>query len=120
MTSPASATNSLPEIVYLMAVAEAARQALRLRLLMDEDPSHVRLATLAPLSNYGFGPETTATVLALHDQGFVYGDPNNQDVPRVFVPWTNVAYIADGSALAQLERGVAEGKVGARGFTIQP
>lgn len=119
MTS-SNSPSVLPELVYLFAVEEQARQELRALLYMTEAPSHVRVATLAPLSNFGFRPDVTAQVLSVSDRGFVFGAGEHDDIPRAFVPWTNVAYVADGSALGRRQEEVREARVGARGFIRAP
>ncbi|MEW6282238.1 MAG: hypothetical protein AB1758_26770, partial [Candidatus Eremiobacterota bacterium] len=60
----------------------------------------VRLATLAPLSNYGYGESTVGALLAVDADGVVIGSEHDPTVPRLFVPWQNVAYLADGTLLA--------------------
>lgn len=89
------------ELVYLLKVAEseALFEQLGHHLLLDEIPHYVRVASIAPLSNYGYGPESEGTLLAWLEQGIIYGDAENPEVPSTFVPWQNIAYISGGDAL---------------------
>ena len=48
---------------YLLKVSKAAEADIKQYLLVDAIPSHVRLATLAPLSNYGYPDNADAAVL---------------------------------------------------------
>lgn len=89
---------------YLLKVAKGAEKDAAKLLLLTTPPTHVRLASLAPLSNYGYPPGAEGAVLKLGDNGVVIGADGREDVPRDFVPWSNVSYISDGTSLAK-ERG---------------
>lgn len=111
MTTSAQ-TNTIPELIYLFAVHGTISEEIQSILRCKQPPSHVRVATLAPLSNYGFRPDATATLLHADERGLVYGAPDFDDVPRAFVPWTNVAYLADGTSLGRRYEQAAEAKPG--------
>ncbi len=91
------------ELIYLMRVAESEALFERLAevLLVEEIPHFIRLATIAPLSNFGYKPDTEGTILALNEFGIVFGDPADTSVPKAFVPWQNVAYLAEGDSLKE-------------------
>lgn len=98
------------ELVYLLKVAESdvLFEKLAQHLLLDEIPHYVRVATIAPLTNYGYGTGSEGSLLAWLDQGLVYGDIDNPDVPTTFVPWQNIAYISGGDQFkTQLEEETA-------------
>lgn len=110
----------MQELIYLLTVPKAAQAALARRLGLGEAPSHVRVATIAPLSNYGYGESSHGALLVLDAQGLVFGDETDEGVPRAFVPWSNVAYIADGTQLARRQEEVAlTEKPGAQPVLIQ-
>jgi hypothetical protein len=92
----------MEELIYLLKVSSQSdvQAELARRLLLDKAPTHVRVATLAPLSNYGYTPDALGAVLAIFDSGIVFGDEKNPSIPRAFVPWQNIAYLADGEKLA--------------------
>lgn len=96
---------------YLLRVTKSAGKDLKKLLDLSDAPSHMRLATLAPLSNFGYPAGTEGAVLKLADGGLVIGADGREDVPRDFVPWQNVSYISDGSLLAkeQAKAGAAAG-----------
>ena len=97
----------MQELVYLLKVPTDLQSTVQERLRTTEAPEYVRVATIAPLSNYGFNEDTKGTLLALDGQGLVFGDPDRTDVPRAFVPWSNLAYVADGTQLARRQAEVA-------------
>lgn len=61
---------------------------------VDKLPERIRLSTMAPLSNRGYPADAQAEVLSVRDVGLVIGVPNSQ-VPRMLVPWQNIAYLAE-------------------------
>lgn len=89
------------ENVYLLRVGKNAAAGVQKRLALGAGPSHVRVATLAPLSNYGYPPGAEGSVLEVNDHGLVFGAEDEGTVPRAFVPWQNVSYVADGTSLAK-------------------
>lgn len=88
---------------YLLRLAKSAEKDVTKWLALTAAPSHVRLSTLAPLSNYGYPPDTEGSLLRINDSGLVIGADGREDVPRDFVPWQNVSYISDGSSLAKAQ-----------------
>jgi hypothetical protein len=94
---------------YLLKVAKSAEKDVAKLLSLTTAPSHIRLATLAPLSNYGYPEGSEGALLKAGDQGIVIGADGREDVPRDFVPWQNVSYVSDGSLLAK-EQGAAAGR----------
>lgn len=89
------------ENLYLLKVTSNAGESVRNRLAMDGAPSHIRVSTLAPLSNYGYPAGVEGCIIDATADGLVVGAEEGTDVPRAFVPWQNVSYIADGTALAK-------------------
>lgn len=86
---------------YLLKVGKKAGKDIAKYLDLNDPPSHLRLATLAPLSNYGYPEGTEGAILRLNDHGLIIGADGREDVPRDFVPWQNVSYMSDGSMLAK-------------------
>ncbi len=101
----------MQELVYLLKVKRATEveQAVARRLMAQKAPSHVRLATLAPLSNYGFPSGAEGGLLGISNEGLVVGADGDGGAPTLFVPWQNVSYLGDGTLLAK------ETKAGAGG-----
>lgn len=91
----------MAENVYLLKVSSGVAGDVKSRLDAKKDLSHVRVATLAPLSNYGYPPGAEGSLLKVSGDGLVFGVEGNDDVPRAFVPWQNVSYVADGSAVSK-------------------
>ena len=89
---------------YLLRTAKAVEKDLAKWLSLSAAPSHVRLATLAPLSNYGYPADAEGALLTIGDLGLVIGADGREDVPRDFVPWQNISYISDGSSLAKEQK----------------
>lgn len=85
---------------YLLKVAKSVEKDAAKWLAVSKAPTHLRLATMAPLSNYGYPAGTEGAVLKLGEHGLVIGAEDREDVPRDFVPWQNVSYISDGTTLA--------------------
>lgn len=90
----------MAENVYLLKVGKNAAGEVDKRLGTDSTPSHIRLSTLAPLSNYGYPPGAEGAVLGVTGDGLIVGAEDDAAVPRAFVPWQNVSYVADGTQLA--------------------
>jgi hypothetical protein len=84
---------------YLLKVSESAAKDIASWLNLKSPPAYVRLSTLAPLSNYGYPPNSEGAVLKLSEHGLVTGQAGGDDAPHDFVPWQNVAYISDGTKL---------------------
>lgn len=96
---------------YLLKVAKSAAKDTKKLLDLSEVPAHVRISTLAPLSNWGYPPGTEGAVLRVDDRGLVIGADGREDVPRDFVPWQNVSYVSDGTALAKEQAAAPAGAV---------
>lgn len=92
----------MEELIYLLKVdtANGVSADVAKRLHLDKSPEWVRLATLAPLSNYGYKPDSEGQLLHMDQFGVVVGVAGDEDVPRQFVPWQNIAYLGDGAKLA--------------------
>ena len=86
---------------YLLKVGEAAKAEIQKYLDMKAAPSYVRVATLAPLSNWGFPANSEGAVIKVLERGLVTGQAGGDDAPHDFVPWANIAYLSDGSKLAR-------------------
>jgi hypothetical protein len=86
---------------YLLKVGKGSEKDVAKWLAMNSSPTHIRLSTLAPLSNYGYPPGAEGALLKINDHGIIVGADGRDDVPRDFIPWQNVSYISDGSALAK-------------------
>jgi hypothetical protein len=98
------------ELVYLLKVGGTVNTQQKVATLLhrQKSPSHVRVATMAPLSNYGFPEGSEGGLLGLGDNGLVIGVEGNAEAPTLFVPWQNVSYLADGSQLAKGKDGKAK------------
>lgn len=85
---------------YMLKVSKGAEKDVARYLALDTAPSHIRLSTLAPLSNWGYPPESQAAVLKILEHGIVMGQDGGKDeAPHDFVPWQNIAYLSDGAGL---------------------
>lgn len=89
----------MAEPVYLLKTAKGADKSVKERLHLKAVPSYVRLATVAPLSNYGFPPGAEGALLRFDSEGAVIGVADGEG-PRLFVPMQNIAYLADAAGLA--------------------
>lgn len=87
----------MQESFYLLRIAASAAEKVREELMSSDIPTHVRLATRFPISNWG-RPE--GVLLDLHARGVVIGTGDGE-ASNIMVPWPNVSYLADGTALAQ-------------------
>lgn len=61
-----------------------------------QSPQSVRLATLIPISNQGWPSDAIGGLLRLDARGALVGAEEPVGVPRLLVPWDNIAYLADG------------------------
>ena len=87
---------------YMLKVGKTAENDIVKYLALTTAPSHVRLSTLAPLSNWGYPPGSEAQILRVLDHGIVMGQAGQKDeAPHDFVPWQNIAYLSDGTGLAK-------------------
>ena len=86
---------------YLLKVAESAAKDVRDWLMVQATPTHVRLATMAPLSTYGYPAGSEGAILKVTVHGVVTGQAGGDAAPHDFVPWQNVAYLSDGTSLAK-------------------
>ena len=84
---------------YLLKVSKSAAAEVKALLALDAAPSHVRLSTLAPLSNYGYDPGSEGALLKVSPHGVVTGQDGGDAAPHDFVPWQNIAYMSDGTGL---------------------
>lgn len=82
---------------YVLKVGAGAKDAIGGWLELSKQPTHVRLATMAPLSNWGYPPGSEGALLKIGERGIVVGVEGNEEVPRDFVPWQNVSYLTDGT-----------------------
>lgn len=98
----------MEELVYLLKVGGTVntQQKMATMLHRQKSPSHVRLSTIAPLSNFGFPDGAEGAIIGVSDGGVAIGVEGNGDAPTLYVPWQNVSYLADGS---QLVKGAAKG-----------
>ncbi len=94
---------------YLLKVGKEAEKDVTKHLLLSKAPGYVRLATLAPLSSYGYPAGVEGALLKVGDRGLVVGAEDREDVPRDFIPWQNVSYISDGTMLAESQAQAAGG-----------
>ena len=87
---------------YLLKVTEAVAGDVTKYLKLKAPATHVRVSTLAPLSNYGYPSGADAALLHISELGIVTGQAGGEDkAPHDFVPWQNIAYMSDGSGLAK-------------------
>ena len=87
---------------YLLKVTDAVQSDVLKWLHVKVAPTHVRVSTLAPLSNYGYPSGAEAALLRISEHGIVTGQSGGEDkAPHDFVPWQNIAYISDGTGLAK-------------------
>jgi hypothetical protein len=86
---------------YLLRVAKAVEKDLAKWLDVSRPPTYIRVATLSPLSTYGYPPGSEGYVLRINEHGLVTGVEGNDAVPHDFVPWQNISYISDGTSRAE-------------------
>lgn len=91
----------MEELIYLLKVANnsTTQKSVAQRLGLDSTPNYVRVATLAKLSNYGYPTDEDAAVLSVDAEGIVIGIDGQPQYAHAFVPWSNIAYLADGADL---------------------
>ena len=89
---------------YLIKVGKAAKKDFARWLDLPESPEHVRIATLAPLSAYGYPEGSEGALLGINEHGLITGAEGRSDIPRDFVPWSNVSYVSDGDQLAREQK----------------
>lgn len=84
--------------IYALRVASQADvlQSVADYLGHQNSPQSVRLATLIPISNQGWPSEAVGCLLRLDVRGALVGAEEPEGVPRLLVPWDNIAYLADG------------------------
>lgn len=89
------------ENVYLLKLGEDPNliKAVLQRLCLKDAPYYVRVATLAPISNFGYPESAEGALLAWTSEGITFGVPTDAHIPRSFIPWQNVAYVADGDMM---------------------
>ena len=91
----------MQEFVYLLRLADyedLLAQVAR-SLAVTEVPHYLRVSTLAPLSTFGYYPNSEGAILAWTEAGLCMGVPEDLSVPRAFIPWQNIAYVADGDLM---------------------
>jgi hypothetical protein len=86
---------------YLLKVGALMANEVASWLMVSEAPEYVRLATMAPLSAYGYPAGTEGAILRIDERGLIVGVEDREDVPRDFIPWQNVSYMTDGTLLAK-------------------
>ncbi len=86
---------------YLLKVSKTAEKDVMRYLDLTAPPSHIRLSTLAPLSNWGYPPESSGAILKVFAEGVVTGQDGGNEAPHDFIPWSNVAYLSDGTKMAR-------------------
>ena len=91
----------MQEMVYLLRVPQQpALLALIVRALsLAENPQWLRVATLAPLSNFGYLENHEGHIISWTAEGIGMGVPDDLSVPRSFIPWQNIAYVAEGDLI---------------------
>lgn len=84
--------------IYALRVASQAevQQSVADYLGHQQSPQSVRLATLIPISNQGWTPDAVGSLLRLDSRGALVGAEEPEGIPRLLVPWDNIAYLADG------------------------
>jgi hypothetical protein len=102
----------VPQQEYVLRVGKEAEAAVASWLCLSSAPEWVRLSTIAPLSNWGYPPGAEGAVLRVADAGLVMGVDGREDVPRDFVPWTNIAYLTDGTQLVREQAAKAQKQAG--------
>jgi len=95
------------ENLYLLECGKGVGSDVAKRLQMEGEPTHIRLATIEPVSNYGFPAGADGWALGVSADGVIVGSQEYAEVPHMLVPWQNVIYVADGTSLnkAQSEKG---------------
>jgi len=91
------------ENLYLLECKKGVGGEFSKRLQMDGEPTFIRLATAQPLSNYGFPAGADGWALGVSSDGVIVGSDVVAEVPHMLVPWQNIVYVADGTALAKAQ-----------------
>jgi hypothetical protein len=96
----------MEEILYVLRVGgeKDVQKGVAERLGKKKAPSHVRVSTLAPLSNHGFPQGAEGALIGIGKDGLIVGVEGDGDAPSLFVPWQNVAYLADAAGLGAARR----------------
>ncbi len=91
----------MQELMYLLKVPQdqILQEVLQDLLACAAPPPYVRLSTMAPLSNWGYQADSVGALLAVSDSGVVVGVEGADNVPRTFVPWQNISYLAESGGL---------------------
>ncbi|TNE44297.1 MAG: hypothetical protein EP343_31600 [Deltaproteobacteria bacterium] len=91
----------MDEILYVLKVNDdpTLQKQVAQRLCLQKSPEYVRVSAVFPLSNYGYPEDAAGTVLLVNSRGIMIGVPQRPEVPRDFVPWSNIAYFADAADL---------------------
>lgn len=88
----------MQELIYAIRVPASGSARTDLADVLDTPveklPERIRVSTMAPLSNRGYPADAQAELLSVRDVGLVIGVPNSA-VPRMLVPWQNIAYVAE-------------------------
>ncbi|MFA5504851.1 MAG: hypothetical protein WC314_15000 [Vulcanimicrobiota bacterium] len=84
--------------IYALRVGSAqdVKTAVSAHLGHQASPQSIRLATTIPISNQGWSNEAVGSLLRLDERGALIGAEHPEETPRILVPWSNVAYLADG------------------------
>lgn len=90
----------MQELMYLLRVNdEGVQEELQDLLAATHPPHYVRLSTMAPLSNWGYPADAEGALLSVTEAGVVVGVEGETTAPRAFVPWQNIAYLAESGGL---------------------
>ena len=93
----------MQEFAYLLCVNENEELLIQVarHLNLSEAPRCLRVGTISPLNTFGYAPQAEASVLTWGEKGLTLGVAEDPSVPRIFVPWHNIAYVADGDFLRE-------------------
>lgn len=86
---------------YLVKVDQNTASEVTNWLGSSNAPDWVRFGVREPLSVYGYEPGVEVMLHRINEQGGLLGAEGREDIPRIFVPWANVAYMCDGTSLAK-------------------
>jgi hypothetical protein len=82
----------------LIRVGKSVLKDVQKWLALSGTPTHIHFATDKPMSLYGYTSAETH-LLKINEHGIVMGAEGDEDVPREFIPWQNIAFVADGTKL---------------------
>ena len=84
--------------VYALRIAnnETLKKSVADHLGHTKCPQSVRIAINVPISNQGWPSKAIGCVLRLDEKGALVGAEEPESVPRLLIPWNNIAYLADG------------------------